>query len=254
MLRIAFALLALIVATPALAQDLVGEWTVDVEALINSPEITKLPEERRAQAIAMTRKMLANMRMVVMPGGKMTMSLNPKMVKQGSYKDLGGGKYELLMDGRPAPATLKGDVLTLKTPSASMTLKRLSKTVPAQALADAKAAAAAKAAPPIDFEGEWTLDLEATRKALKDPKKLERLDRDASRIKGMQLSFKGGKMSLKMGDKARTGTYTHSGTANGVTTLDTKEDGRNRGEVFTLKRDGAALHVTADNDTLVFTR
>lgn len=251
MLRIVLALLALCLTTPAFAQGVVGEWTVDVDALLKSPEIAKLPPAQRQQAIKMTQTMLAQMRMVVKADGTVSMNLNPTTSRAGTYKDLGGGKYEISVDGKPATATLKGDVIELM---AGKTPMRFLRAKGAAAPTASQPVAKVASGPPIDFMGTWTVDIPATMASVADPKLRTKLERDAKRLTGMQLTFKDGKMTMKMGEKTRSGTYTHRATVAGVTTLDTVEDGRKRGEVFTLERKGAKLHVTADNDTLVFSR
>lgn len=258
MLRIALGafslcLVTLLSAAPTRAQGVVGEWAVDLDALLASPELAKLPPEQRDSATDMARKILAKTRMVVRADGTLTLSMDAKLTRQGTWKAAADGTYAFTVDTDTTAAVLKGDAIELTAGQTTMTFRRIGAAPPPSAAPQP----IAKSDPPIDFTGTWRVDLEGTRKLFaNDTEVLGRIERDKALLETMQLTFDGGKMTMKAGDGTRGGTYAHRATQGGITTLETREDGapEHEIEVFTLERQGDRLKVSADKDTLLMMR
>lgn len=108
-------------APSAEAKPLIGQWTVDPEAIANSPEMQQLPEAERKQALEMATQMAAQMTFEFTGDGKLVMAFGDQK-KEGTYsvKEAKGDELKLAttVDGKAEDITVKtaGDKLVLTDP------------------------------------------------------------------------------------------------------------------------------------------
>lgn len=239
MLRILLVLATLFVSATAFGQDIVGKWVVNLDSFAKDPKISKMTPEQRAQTLKMAQQMLGQMTVRAMKDGKAEMSMGPGASKSGTWtKDAKGG-FTMTLDGQAKQVTVSGDTLSITGGTTTLDFNRVGK-----AYADV---------PPIAFVGAWALDLPATIAAA-PADKTSQMKKMGQALAGMRLTFDKGTFSMASKAMSRAGTYTIAGTVGGVTVLESRETKKDHIETMRLTRVGAHLHVTVDNDTLVFAR